>query len=109
MFECLFCQIASGEIPTKLLAQTENLVAFPDIHPQAPKHILIVPKQHIESLTDLGEDQVSLLGEMALMAKQLGEGSDFRLVMNIGPQAGQSVFHMHLHLLSGRDFSWPPG
>lgn len=109
MSDCLFCKIASGNIPAKIVAQTENLVAFNDISPQAPVHILIVPKEHIESVRDLRENQAYLLGEMALMAKRLGVGADFRLVMNTGAGAGQSVFHLHMHLLSGRDLGWPPG
>src|SRR3989338_7138927 len=109
MSDCLFCKIASGEIPAKLVARTDKLVAFEDIHPQAPKHILIVPREHIESVKDLREDQAYLLGDMTLMAKQLGAGADFRLVVNTGPQAGQSLFHLHMHLLGGRDFTWPPG
>lgn len=106
---CLFCEIVSGNIPAQILTQTEKLMIFRDIHPQAPTHVLIIPKEHIESAKDLQEDQAYLLGEMTLMAKKISAGADFRLVMNAGLGAGQSVFHLHMHLLSGRDFSWPPG
>lgn len=102
MSKCLFCEIASGHIPAQLVAQTKTLIAFRDINPQAPTHILIVPKEHVESPGEI-------LGEMAVMAKQLAAGEDFRLVVNNGPKAGQTVFHLHMHLLSGRDFTWPPG
>lgn len=102
MSKCLFCEIISGKIPAQLVSQTDNLIAFRDINPQAPTHLLIVPKEHMDSPGEI-------LGEMAVMAKQLAAGKDFRLVVNHGPTAGQSVFHLHMHLLSGRDFSWPPG
>ena len=109
MFDCLFCKIIAGDIAASLVAQTDNLIAFGDINPQAPTHILIVPKEHIESVRDLKENQAYLLGEMSLMAQKLGADQDFRLVINTGAGSGQSVFHLHMHLLSGRDFSWPPG
>lgn len=109
MSDCLFCKIVSGDIPAKIVAQTDLLIAFNDVNPQAPQHVLIVPKEHVESLRDLQSSQAHLLGEMALMAQDLTKGQDFRTVMNSGSSAGQSVFHLHMHVLSGRNFSWPPG
>jgi histidine triad (HIT) family protein len=109
MSDCLFCKIVSGDIPAKIIAQTDTLMAFNDINPQAPQHILIIPKKHVESMRDLKPDQVHLLGEMALMAQELTESQDFRTVLNTGAGAGQTVFHMHMHILSGRNFGWPPG
>lgn len=109
MSKCLFCEIIAGNIPAELIAQTDSLVAFRDINPQAPTHVLIVPKEHIESVRDLKENQAYLLGQMTLMAQELGAGQDFRLVINTGAGAGQSVFHVHIHLLAGRELGWPPG
>lgn len=109
MSDCLFCKIATGAIPAKIAAETDSLVAFHDIHPQAPTHILIIPKQHIASAKVLTPEQSFLLGEMTILAQQLVSGSDFRLVINAGLGAGQTVFHLHMHVLSGRDLSWPPG
>ncbi len=113
MSKCLFCEIIAGRIPGEMVGQTDSLVAFRDINPQAPVHVLIVPKEHIESMRSLEKKHAPLVGEMALMAQQLAEdvgyGQDYRLVMNTGINAGQSVFHLHMHLLSGRDFTWPPG
>jgi histidine triad (HIT) family protein len=110
--ECIFCRIVRGEIPAKLLANTADCVAFRDLDPQAPVHILIVPKKHISSLDDLTEPDIA--GKMTMLASALArqEGiatSGYRTVMNTGSDGGQSVFHLHLHLLGGRPMTWPPG
>jgi histidine triad (HIT) family protein len=111
---CLFCRIAAGEIPANKVLDTPELIAFRDINPVAPTHILIIPRRHIASLADLTPADGELVGKMFLAAKELAarEGvteSGFRTVFNSGADAGQTVFHMHLHLLAGRAFSWPPG
>lgn len=109
---CLFCKIIAGEIPAKLLHSDDRVIAFEDINPQAPTHILIIPKVHFENAAELalndGEALLALFRAAHLLASQLGlEG--YRSVFNTGAAAGQSVFHAHLHLLAGRAFSWPPG
>ncbi|MDP8215946.1 MAG: histidine triad nucleotide-binding protein [Candidatus Kaelpia imicola] len=112
--ECIFCKILNGEIPTELIYQDDDLVAFRDINPQAPTHILIIHRKHIERISDLNEEDSNLAGKMVLVAKKLAQDegvteSGFRLVFNNNKDAGQDVFHIHLHLLGGRKFSWPPG
>lgn len=114
MKECVFCGIASKQIPAKILAEKDELVAFRDSNPQAPTHVLIVPKRHLATLQDISDADAVLPGRMLLfgaeLAKSLGvDESGYRLVLNLGPAAGQSVPHIHLHLLGGREFSWPPG
>ena len=114
MEDCLFCKIASGEIGSKKAYEDDRVLAFYDISPAAPVHILIIPKQHIQSAYDLKESDGALLGHMfeiaAQLAKELGiADSGYRLVTNVGADAGQSVPHLHLHLLGGRDMTWPPG
>lgn len=112
MDNCLFCKIVLGSIPANKVAENDKLVVFRDINPAAPTHVLIVPKEHVASVKDLNANQAPMMGDMTLMAQQVAasEGlTDFRLVMNTGASAGQSVFHLHMHLLGGRDFSWPPG
>jgi histidine triad (HIT) family protein len=111
---CLFCRIAAGEIPANKVLDTPELIAFRDINPVAPTHILIIPRRHIASLADLTPADGELVGKMFLAAKELAarEGvteGGFRTVFNSGADAGQTVFHMHLHLLAGRSFAWPPG
>ncbi len=113
MADCLFCKIRDGQIPSKLLHDDDQAFAFRDINPQAPTHVLLIPKKEIDKLSNArGEDQ-ALLGHLLLaagkVAKQLGVGDAFRLVVNNGAPAGQSVFHLHLHLLAGRKLDWPPG
>jgi len=108
--DCIFCGIVSGKIPSEILYQDEQVIAFRDIHPQAPTHLLIVPKRHVPSLTDLTESDSSLLGHMVLIANKLAENegvaeSGYRLVINCGKQGGQLVPHLHLHLLGGRQLS----
>ncbi len=112
--DCLFCKIVRGDIPTDFLYEDENIIAFRDINPQAPTHILIVPKEHIATLNDVEQNHGELLGGMQIAASQLAreEGiSDrgYRTVFNCNREAGQTVFHIHLHLLGGRRMSWPPG
>ncbi len=111
--DCIFCRIIAGEAPAQKVYETESVVAFRDANPQAPTHILIVPRKHIARIADLGPEDASLMGGLIYAAKvvaeQEGIGQGFRLVFNNGPQAGQSVYHIHLHLLGGRAFRWPPG
>ena len=113
MSECVFCKIANREIESELVAEDERAVAFKDLSPQAPTHILIIPKTHISALSEAAREDGDLLGQLLLMARRVAEeqklGSNYRVVINNGPQAGQSVFHLHLHLLGGRAFRWPPG
>lgn len=112
MSDCLFCKISRGEIPAKLIYQDPEIFAFADIAPQAPTHILVCPQRHMPSLNEALPDEAALLGRILLVAKQLAaerKMTDYRLVLNTGPQAGQTVFHAHFHLLGGRDFRWPPG
>jgi histidine triad (HIT) family protein len=109
--DCVFCRIAAKEPPAKLVYEDEAVVAFPDLNPRAPFHVLVVPRRHVERLTDL--DDEALAGKLTLaaatVARQAGQGEGFRVVLNNGAGAGQSVFHLHLHVLGGRPFSWPPG
>lgn len=114
MADCLFCKIAAGEIPSKKTYEDEKLFAFEDINPVASTHVLIIPKIHIATLNDLNTDQAGLIGEMVIRAKTIArdrrlDKEGYRLVMNCMEGAGQSVFHVHLHLLGGRRFGWPPG
>lgn len=114
MADCIFCKIVNGDIPCHKARETERFLAFHDINPQAPTHILIIPKEHIERTSDLRADHASLMGEMVVLAtdvaRQQGLDSEgYRLVLNCGENAGQEVFHIHLHLLGGRKFTWPPG
>lgn len=112
MSDCIFCKIANGEIQAQIIYQDEDVVGFKDLNPQAPSHILIIPVKHIENLDDAKEEDVLLLGKIQLaaakIAKELGL-KDFRLVANNGKGAGQSVFHLHYHLMGGRRFLWPAG
>ncbi len=113
MDDCLFCKIARKEIPAKFIYEDDAVFAFEDIQPQAPIHILICPKKHLASLVDATAEDTALLGQLQLVAaglaadKKLTDG--YRTVVNSGRGAGQSVFHLHLHLLGGRGFRWPPG
>lgn len=114
MENCLFCKIASGQIPGDIVYQDEDVVAFKDINPQAPVHILLITRRHIPSMAELTPEDGPLLGIMfsvaAKLAHKLGvDEGGYRVVTNVGPDAGQSVFHLHFHLLGGRKFSWPPG
>lgn len=114
MTDCLFCKIRDKEIPADIVFQDDEIVAFKDIHPEAPVHILIIPRQHIAGLLDITEENYYLTGKMVLAAKKIArmagiEKSGWRLVFNCGPDAGQAVFHIHLHLLGGRKLNWPAG
>lgn len=114
MEDCLFCKIAAGEIPAKIAYEDGEIIAFYDIAPQAPVHVLVIPKRHIESAQKLAAGDEALLfrmfGVAAQLAKELGVAeSGYRLVTNVGQDAGQSVPHLHLHLLGGRSLAWPPG
>ncbi len=113
MSDCLFCKIAAGEIPSIRVYEDEYVYAFKDIDPQAPVHILFIPKTHITSAAHITEENSSVLSKIfeaiALVAKELGLENGFRVVSNSGPQAQQSVPHLHFHVLGGRDMTWPPG
>lgn len=114
MSDCLFCRIVSGAIPATIVSQDDRVVAFRDTNPQAPTHILIVPRDHVSTLNDLTPETDGLVGAMvrraATLARELEHGdAGYRTVFNCNADAGQSVFHIHLHLLAGRPFSWPPG
>jgi histidine triad (HIT) family protein len=111
---CLFCRIASGEIPAEKLYDDEDVLAFRDISPQAPTHILIIPRKHIPSVDALEAEDTEVMGRLSQVAKVLAtkEGiaeSGYRMVVNSGADGGQTVFHIHLHLLGGRPMAWPPG
>ena len=110
---CLFCKIGAKEIPAKLVYEDQHVFAFDDINPQAPTHVLICPRKHFASLQEATPEDQVLLGQLQLVAakiaKERGLPLGFRTVINNGSGAGQSVFHLHLHLLGGRHFSWPPG
>jgi histidine triad (HIT) family protein len=111
--DCLFCKIASKQIPARLVHEDADVFAFEDINPQAPTHILICPKKHFASLAEATEAEQSVLGKIVLVAGKLAKdrnlGSGYRTVVNTGSGAGQTVFHLHMHLLGGRPFRWPPG
>jgi len=112
--DCLFCRIIRREIPSDVVRETEDLLAFNDINPQAPRHVLIIPKAHVATVNDLIPEEAPLVGKMFLLAKEIAEDHEFaeagyRLVTNCGKAAGQAVYHIHLHVLAGRHLSWPPG
>lgn len=111
--DCLFCRIAGGEIPAKIVAETDAAMAFRDVAPQAPTHVLVIPREHYVDAAELSAAAPALLAELvdlaAGVAQAEGLGGDYRLVFNTGQGAGQSVFHTHLHLLGGREMRWPPG
>lgn len=111
MADCLFCAIASGTIPADIVLETEDVVAFNDINPAAPVHVLVIPKRHIASAADIGPDDSGLLVALFEAAGTIGKEIEggWRLVTNVGPNAGQTVFHLHFHVLGGRTLGWPPG
>ena len=114
MENCLFCKIAAGQVPSKIVYQDQDVVAFVDINPQAPHHVLIIPRRHIDSMTDLTLEDGPILARLfttaARLAHDMGiDESGYRFLTNVGPDAGQSVFHLHFHLLGGRRLCWPPG
>ncbi len=111
---CLFCRIVAREVPAEILRESDRVLAFRDIDPKAPTHILLIPKEHLESLADIEDGHGAVLADIAQAATHLArtEGIDqtgWRLVSNVGPDAGQAVFHLHFHLLGGRPMGWPPG
>ncbi len=113
MKDCLFCRIIAGEIPSKKVYEDERTVAFEDINPQAPTHVLVIPKNHLQGLKEAGAEDAEMIGychlAAAKIARERGIEEGYRTVLNVGPGAGQSVFHLHVHLIGGRDLKWPPG
>ncbi|MFG1999642.1 histidine triad nucleotide-binding protein [Spirillospora sp. NPDC048911] len=114
MTDCLFCKIVSGDVPAKIVRESERTVAFRDINPQAPTHVLVIPKDHHPTVADLAAADADLLAELLQEAGQVAvdEGvaeAGYRVVFNTGAQAGQTVFHVHAHVLGGRGLNWPPG
>ena len=113
MSDCLFCRIIHGEIPAKRVYEDEHTLAFEDINPQAPTHVLIIPKKHVRGLKEAQGEDADLIGRLHLAAAEIGRQrgieDGYRTVLNVGPKSGQSMFHMHVHLIGGRDMKWPPG
>ena len=112
MTDCLFCKMVSGEITPDKVYEDDHVLAFRDISPQAPTHVLIVPKRHISTVNDLQPDDAALVGELFLAAQKVAQTDGieaYRTLMNCNAEAGQSVFHIHLHVLGGRPMGWPPG
>ena len=114
MTDCLFCKMVSGEIQPDVVFEDDDVLAFRDVNPQAPVHVLVIPKSHIATTNELTPEHAVLIGKMVLAARQIAadEGvaePGYRMVMNCNPEAGQSVYHIHLHMLGGRPMGWPPG
>ncbi len=114
MKDCIFCKIANKEIPSNIVYEDDKVIAFKDLNPQAPIHILVIPKEHIESLNQIDERNANLISDVMLVIRKLAkdleiEEKGYRVVNNCGEYGGQTVFHIHFHLLGGRKFSWPPG
>jgi len=113
MSDCLFCKIVAGDIPSEKLYEDDDVIAFRDVNPQAPLHALVIPRKHVASLDEAGADDGELLGKILLVARTLaaehGAAGAYRVVNNCGASAGQSVFHIHFHVLGGRRLGWPPG
>ena len=113
MNDCLFCKIVSGEIPSKKIYEDEHTFAFEDIDPKAPTHVLVVPKKHLPGLKEATTSDAEIIGRCHLTAAKIAKDrkieDGYRTVLNVGPKSGQSVFHLHVHLLGGRDLRWPPG
>ena len=111
--DCLFCKIVAGEIPATVVHESATTVAFRDLNPQAPTHVLVVPRTHVANAAELAENEAGTVADLvsaaAAVASAEGHGDDYRLVFNTGAQAGQTVFHAHLHVLGGRSMTWPPG
>lgn len=111
---CLFCKILDGDIPADIVYESETAIAFRDINPQAPTHVLIIPRKHIATINEIAEDDQALIGSLYSAAREIAAAQGiaeegYRAVMNCNEGAGQTVFHIHLHLLGGRDLGWPPG
>ena len=114
MTDCIFCRIAAGEIPARVILETDSVIAFHDLNPAAPQHILVIPRLHIATVDEATPEDRELLGDMVLagaeVARQLGFAKKgYRTVLNCNHDGGQSVYHIHLHVLGGRNLSWPPG
>jgi histidine triad (HIT) family protein len=114
MADCIFCKMANGEIQPDIVYEDEDVLAFRDANPTAPTHVLVIPRQHIATTNDLDEQSAGIVGKLYLAAKQVAENDGiadrgYRMVMNCNPEAGQSVYHIHLHVLGGRAMNWPPG
>ena len=113
MDDCLFCKIVQGKIPSKKVYEDEHTLAFEDIDPKAPTHVLIVPKEHLAGLKEATRTDAEIIGRCHLAAAKIARDrkieDGYRTVLNVGPKSGQSVFHLHVHLLGGRDLRWPPG
>jgi histidine triad (HIT) family protein len=114
MDDCIFCKIVAGEIPADLVYEDDAVIAFRDLNPQAPTHVLVIPRRHIATLNDLGPEDADIMGRLFLAAREIAarEGfaeAGYRTVVNCNEAGGQSVFHIHLHLLGGRMMHWPPG
>ena len=114
MLDCLFCKIVAGEIPADIIYESDSAIAFRDINPQAPTHVLIIPRKHIATINDLSGEDEALVGSLYTAARTIAESegiadAGYRTVMNCNAAAGQTVFHIHLHLLGGRPLGWPPG
>ncbi len=114
MADCLFCKMVKGEIKPDIVYEDEEILAFRDISPQAPVHILVIPKQHIPTLNDLEKDHAELIGKLFLVASKVAEKegvaqTGYRTIINCNRDAGQEVFHIHLHMIGGRSMKWPPG
>lgn len=110
--DCIFCKIVQKEVKSSIVYEDDGIIAFNDLNPQAPTHILIVPKKHIDSILECKDDDINILGKINYAAKKIANKlgiTDFRLVNNCGKKAGQSVFHIHYHFLAGRRMAWPPG
>ena len=112
--DCLFCRIVAGEIPSRRVYEDDDVIAFHDVAPRSPTHVLIIPRRHIASAAELTEADAPLVGRMVVVANQVARDESiadqgYRLVSNVGPWGGQTVFHLHLHLMGGRPFTWPPG
>lgn len=114
MSECIFCRIVAGEIPADVVYETTNALVFRDLNPQAPIHLLAIPKKHITSINDLAQEDITIMGQLFEVAKEVAVSEGFaepgyRVVMNCGEEGGQDVMHAHMHILAGRQMMWPPG
>jgi histidine triad (HIT) family protein len=113
MADCLFCRIISGEVPSKKVYEDEHTFAFEDLNPQGPTHVLVIPKKHISGLKDAKPEDAEIIGRCQLTAARIAHERSiedgYRTIVNVGPRSGQSVFHLHVHLIGGRTLTWPPG
>ena len=111
--DCLFCKIVAGEIPSNRVLEDDDVIAFRDINPRAPTHVLVIPRRHIPDAHALTDDDAQILSSLFAAVRRIADGAGlsngYRVVTNVGPEAGQTVFHLHLHLLGGRSMGWPPG